>query len=125
MPEMYALTRQAGLFVAKRKCPNLPNLVSKLTSVENHNYMRTSGISLTQSKAGHLTVCKKLVLTSKVQKYGTSILGTAPIRYILRLLDCISLLPIQGCGSGFAWIRINSSCWIRIWIQEGKNDPQK
>jgi hypothetical protein len=33
----------------------------------------------------------------------------------------------QGCGSGSgsAWIRINLSCWIRIRIQEGKNDPQK
>ncbi len=27
-------------------------------------------------------------------------------------------------GSGSAWIRINLSCWIRIWIQEGKNDLQ-
>ncbi len=33
----------------------------------------------------------------------------------------------QGFGSvsGSAWIRINLSCWIRIRIQEGKNDPQK
>ncbi len=31
----------------------------------------------------------------------------------------------QGCGSGSAWIRINLSCWIRIRIQKGKNDPQK
>ncbi len=30
----------------------------------------------------------------------------------------------QGCGSGSAWIRINLSCWIRIRIQEGKNDPK-
>ncbi len=27
----------------------------------------------------------------------------------------------QGCGSGYGWIRINLSCWIRIRIQEGKN----
>ncbi len=31
----------------------------------------------------------------------------------------------QGFGSGSAWIRINLISWIRIWIQEGKNDPQK
>ncbi len=31
----------------------------------------------------------------------------------------------QGFGSGSAWIRINLSCWIRIRIQEGKNEPQK
>ncbi len=31
---------------------------------------------------------------------------------------------MQGCGSGSAWIRISLSCWIRIWIQEGKNDLQ-
>jgi hypothetical protein len=24
-----------------------------------------------------------------------------------------------------AWIRINLSCWIRIGIQKGKNNPQK
>jgi hypothetical protein len=28
-------------------------------------------------------------------------------------------------GSGSAWIRINLSCWIRIRIQEGQNDPKK
>ncbi len=28
-----------------------------------------------------------------------------------------------GFGSESAWIRINLSCWIRIRIQEGKNDP--
>ncbi len=27
-----------------------------------------------------------------------------------------------GSGSGSAWIRINLSCWIRIRIQEGKNE---
>jgi hypothetical protein len=26
------------------------------------------------------------------------------------------------CGSGFAWIRINWSCWIQVL--EGKKDPQ-
>jgi hypothetical protein len=28
----------------------------------------------------------------------------------------------QGCGSGSVWILINLSCWIRIRIQEGKNN---
>ncbi len=37
---------------------------------------------------------------------------------------CIYLPNDQVCGSGSAWIRINLSCWIRIRIQEGKNDPQ-
>ncbi len=32
-------------------------------------------------------------------------------------------LQNQGFGSGSALIRINLSCWIRIGIQEGKNDP--
>jgi hypothetical protein len=33
-----------------------------------------------------------------------------------------------ACGErylGRFWIRINFSCWTRIRIQEGKNDPQK
>ncbi len=30
----------------------------------------------------------------------------------------------QGFGSGSAWIRFNLSCWIRIRIQEGKNDQK-
>ncbi len=30
----------------------------------------------------------------------------------------------SGSVSGSAWIRINLSCWIRIRIQEGKNDPK-
>jgi serine/threonine protein kinase len=34
---------------------------------------------------------------------------------------CISIN--QGCGSGSAWIRINSSCWIQI--QEGKMTHKK
>jgi hypothetical protein len=34
------------------------------------------------------------------------------------------LVPYQGCGSGSAWIRINLSFWIRIRIEEGKNDPE-
>ncbi len=31
---------------------------------------------------------------------------------------------VQGCASGSAWIRINLSSWVRIRIQEAKNDPQ-
>ena len=30
-----------------------------------------------------------------------------------------------GSGSGSAWIRVNLSCWIRIRIQEGKNDQKR
>ncbi len=33
------------------------------------------------------------------------------------------LLPMQGCGSGSAWIRNNLSCWIRIRIQIADPDP--
>ncbi len=38
-----------------------------------------------------------------------------------------ALPGMQGFGSGSvsAWIRINLSCWIRIRIQEDKNDPKK
>ncbi len=61
--------------------------------------------------------------------YKGSQSGIEMLRYQTETLDAVMPMPPAGFGagsvSGSAWICINLSCWIRIRIQEGKNDPQK
>jgi hypothetical protein len=65
-------------------------------------------------------------------------LGEFVDEYTVRVIDVFAM-PQSGnrltfksfsyklipSSQGFGWMRINLSCWIRIWIQEGENDPQK
>ncbi len=61
------------------------------------------------------------LLTNEMLNLGKNYLTT---RCLTQDIPGQGFGSVSGSASGSAWIRINLSFWIRIRIQEGKNDPQ-